>query len=399
VTENIASYKHGLPSNARLSIAHLHTQLNDGNYLGLALAQHSSSEVLLPQHLQFETVDKSHFSDYSARHSLHAAPNEKCVIVGQAINLDLLSHIICQYFCQAQHLVIQQHYLHSEFAQQAIELTLYHNTVAANNVLLVHKPDASQQHSAAATCDSGKLQANQYSLLKASVLLTLAKDYRVDAFKISSVSLSRPGLLVMDMDSTIIDMECIDEIAILAGAGDKVRELTERAMLGELDFNQSLNARVACLQGIHVAELEKLKNRLPITPGFAHTIAILQKHGWITCIASGGFTYFANYIKDSFELTQATSNILGIEQGCLTGKIEGDIVNGEMKKQILIDTLNHYSIDPHQSIGIGDGANDLLMMSAAALGVAYKAKPKVQAGADANIVYCGFEGLLYCLQP
>jgi phosphoserine phosphatase len=203
----------------------------------------------------------------------------------------------------------------------------------------------------------------------------------------------------MDMDSTIIDMECIDEIAILAGAGDKVRELTERAMLGELDFNQSLNARVACLQGIHVAELEKLKNRLPITPGFAHTIAILQKHGWITCIASGGFTYFANYIKDSFELTQATSNILGIEQGCLTGKIEGDIVNGEMKKQILIDTLNRYSIDPHQSIGIGDGANDLLMMSAAALGVAYKAKPKVQAGADANIVYCGFEGLLYCLQP
>jgi phosphoserine phosphatase len=227
----------------------------------------------------------------------------------------------------------------------------------------------------------------------------LAKDYFVDAFKVSTVSISTPGLLVMDMDSTIIDMECIDEIAFLAGVGEKVSALTEQAMQGELDFNQSLCARVACLRGIDVAELDKLKSRLPINPGFAQTIKILQKHGWVTCIASGGFTYFANYLKDTFELTHAISNTLLLEKGKLTGEVAGDIVNGEMKKQVLLETLIAHNIDLQQSVAIGDGANDLLMMGVAGLGVAYKAKPKVQLAADANIHYCGFEGLLYCLLP
>jgi phosphoserine phosphatase len=215
---------------------------------------------------------------------------------------------------------------------------------------------------------------------------------------VSEVRLSTPGLLVMDMDSTIIDMECIDEIAALAGVGEKVSALTERAMQGELDFNQSLRARVSCLRGVEVAQLERLKTRLPINPGFAKTIRTLQANGWVTCIASGGFTYFANYLQSSFELSHAISNTLLIENGLLMGEVVGDIINGEMKRQVLIDTLHLHNIDAKQSIAIGDGANDLLMMAEAELGVAYKAKPKVQTAADANIHFCGFEGLLYCLQ-
>jgi phosphoserine phosphatase len=192
-------------------------------------------------------------------------------------------------------------------------------------------------------------------------------------------------------------MECIDEIAGIAGVGEKVSALTERAMQGELDFNQSLEARVSCLTGISLDELNALKSRLPINPGFAKTIATLQEHGWITCIASGGFTYFANYLKDTFELNEALSNTLGIKDNALTGTVEGTIINGEMKRDILQRMLTLHQLKPSQSIAIGDGANDLLMMGAAELGVAYKAKLKVQAAADANIHFCGFEGLLYCL--
>lgn len=294
--------------------------------------------------------------------------NNQIVIVGQAINLFTIDKIVCEYFSSATKLVVREHPFHQKFGRQAFVIELFAD---ANTINLMANKD---------------------------VLETISQTFYIDCFKVSNVSLLTPGLLVMDMDSTIINMECIDEIARLVGVGDKVAALTERAMQGELDFNQSLLARVACLKGINVAELEKLKSRLPINPGFAITIAILHGYGWKTCIASGGFTYFANYLKNTFELTAAYSNELAINGQYLTGEVNGTILNAETKKSILLTETEKAQIADTQTIAIGDGANDLAMMQAANLGVAYKAKAKVKKQADANINFCGFEGLLYCLQ-
>jgi len=291
---------------------------------------------------------------------------ETLVLVGQALNISTLHKLIGQFFPSAELITVALHALHGEFANQALQLSIYHN--------------------------------GDDALLSTSHLTAVSEAFFIDCFALSEVSLQQPGLLVMDMDSTIIDMECIDEIAALAGVGEKVSALTERAMQGELDFNQSLFARVGCLNGIDVAQLASLKSRLPINPGFAKTIEILHKHGWHTVIASGGFTYFANYLKNTFDLSDAFSNTLGIENNKLNGTVEGDIVNGEMKRSILLDQQRKNGLPPQQTVAIGDGANDLLMMEAAQLGVAYKAKPKVKAQANASIEYCGFEGLLYSLK-
>ncbi|MDT0595802.1 phosphoserine phosphatase SerB [Glaciecola petra] len=294
--------------------------------------------------------------------------NNQFVIVGQAINLFTIEKIVSVYFSSATKIIVSPHPLHQKLGRQAFIIELF------------------------ADDKTSKL------LLNKDVLETISQAFYIDCFKVSDVSLLTQGLLVMDMDSTIINMECIDEIATLVGVGDKVAALTERAMQGELDFNQSLLARVSCLKGISVEELEKLKSRLPINPGFAMTIAILQDHGWKTCIASGGFTYFANYLKNTFALTAAYSNELGIDKQHLSGEVEGDILNAETKRNILLTEKDKAQIADTQTIAIGDGANDLAMMQAASLGVAYKAKAKVKEQADANINFCGFEGLLYCLQ-
>lgn len=291
---------------------------------------------------------------------------EKLVLVGQALNMSTLKKLFAQYFASAKLITVALHKMHGEFANQALSVTLYHNDTE--------------------------------TLLHTTHLSEVSQAFFIDCFAVSEVNLQQPGLLVMDMDSTIIDMECIDEIAALAGVGEKVSALTERAMRGELDFNQSLFARVGCLDGIDVSALAALKSRLPVNPGFAKTIQILQQHGWHTVIASGGFTYFANYLKETFNLSMAFSNTLGIENDKLNGTVEGDIVNGEMKRSILLAQQAACGVDIQQTVAIGDGANDLLMMQAAALGVAYKAKPKVKAQANANIEYCGFEGLLYSLK-
>lgn len=354
-------------TNIHFSTRFLREQLSKGNTLAIQVDAQSTF------------LEKEKLVSYIEQKSIGTSNVEKIVIVGQAINITSLEKMVSQYFADASYVLVQAHHLSDEFPQQAVELS-------------ISRCNTSNTHINAAETGPSLVVANE-------TLRQLANDFFVDAFRVTKTRLSTPGLLVMDMDSTIINMECIDEIAALAGVGEKVSALTERAMQGELDFNQSLYARVACLKGIELNELDKLKSRLPINPGFARTIEILQAHGWVTCIASGGFTYFANYLKDSFELNYAHSNVLSVENNVLGGSVEGDIVNGEMKKQILLQRTQEHNFDMQQTIAIGDGANDLLMMEAAGVGVAYKAKAKVQIAADANINYCGFEGLLYCLAP
>lgn len=288
----------------------------------------------------------------------------QCVLVGQIVSLQKIEWVIRDYF-QNCLIELSAHPLHMCFGNSAVLITLSHN----------------QSHSPISTAKS----------------IELSKRHQLECFKLSSVKLKEPGLLVMDMDSTIIDMECIDEIAELAGAAEQVKAMTERAMQGELDFTQSLQARVNCLKGVDVTLLDSIKHRLPVNPGFAKTIGILQSYGWTTVIASGGFTFFADYLKQSFDLSAAHSNVLSIADGKLTGSVEGAIVDATEKRNLLEHYRDKMKIKNSQTVAIGDGANDLLMMSAASLGIAFKAKASVKSQADANILYSGFEGILYCL--
>ncbi|MBW3694229.1 phosphoserine phosphatase [Vibrio sp. T187] len=209
--------------------------------------------------------------------------------------------------------------------------------------------------------------------------------------------LSKPGLIVMDMDSTAIQIECIDEIAKLAGVGEQVSEVTERAMQGELDFEQSLRQRVGALKDADEAILEQVRSTLPFMPDLAELVNTLKALGWKTAIASGGFTYFSDYLKDTLGLDYAQSNTLEIKDGKLTGQVIGDVVSAQTKADILVELADQYEVEVHNTVAVGDGANDLVMMGAAGLGVAYHAKPKVEQQAQAAVRYSGLGGVLCIL--
>ena len=227
--------------------------------------------------------------------------------------------------------------------------------------------------------------------------IKFAHDVEVDIAKLDfSPKLSQAGLLVMDMDSTAIQIECIDEIAKLAGVGELVSAITESAMRGELDFEQSLRRRVATLKGAPESILQQVRENLPLMPGLVETIQTLQKYGWKTAIASGGFTYFADYLKALLQLDFAASNQFDIEDGKLTGLVKGDVVDAQYKAKTLQHLLEAYGIDSQHSIAIGDGANDLAMMNVAGLGVAFHAKPKVQQQAQIVVNFADLTALL-CL--
>ena len=228
-------------------------------------------------------------------------------------------------------------------------------------------------------------------------LINFAHDVEVDIAKLDfSPKLSQAGLLVMDMDSTAIQIECIDEIAKIAGVGELVSAITESAMRGELDFEQSLRRRVGTLKGAPESILQQVREHLPLMPGLVETIQTLQKYGWKTAIASGGFTYFADYLKTLLQLDFAASNQFDIEDGKLTGLVKGDVVDAQYKAKTLQHLLGEYGIDSQHSIAIGDGANDLAMMKVAGLGVAFHAKPKVQQQAQIVVNFADLTALL-CL--
>ena len=227
--------------------------------------------------------------------------------------------------------------------------------------------------------------------------INFAHDVEVDIAKLDfSPKLSQAGLLVMDMDSTAIQIECIDEIAKLASVGELVSAITESAMRGELDFEQSLRRRVSTLKGAPESILQQVRENLSLMPGLVETIQTLQKYGWKTAIASGGFTYFADYLKALLQLDFAASNQFDIEDGKLTGLVKGDVVDAQYKAKTLQHLLEEYGINSQHSIAIGDGANDLAMMNVAGLGVAFHAKPKVQQQAQIVVNFADLTALL-CL--
>ena len=209
--------------------------------------------------------------------------------------------------------------------------------------------------------------------------------------------LKQAGLLVMDMDSTAIQIECIDEIAKLAGTGEMVSAITERAMRGELDFSQSLRQRVATLKDAPESILQEVKQHLPLMPGLVETVKELKNHGWKVAIASGGFTYFAEVLQQKLGLDFIAANQFEIIDGKLTGKVQGAIVDAQYKAQTLQQLAQQFHIAKENTVAIGDGANDLAMMQVADVGVAYHAKPKVQQLAQVIVNFTDLTALLCIL--
>jgi phosphoserine phosphatase len=230
-------------------------------------------------------------------------------------------------------------------------------------------------------------------------LENVAKRFCVELCLVDKTpSLAKPGLLLMDMDSTVIAVECIDEIAILAGVGEQVSAVTAQAMQGKLDFSQSLRTRVACLVNADESILQQVRDALPLMPGVMNLVMLLKSYNWKVAIASGGFSYFADYLRDRLSLDAAVANDLVIRGRKLTGEVQGVIVDADVKAQTLKSLAERWTIPASQTIAMGDGANDLVMMNAAALGVACHAKPIVRQHADIAIRRSDLDSLLWVLK-
>lgn len=228
--------------------------------------------------------------------------------------------------------------------------------------------------------------------------MKLSTELEMDiSFQEDSMYRRMRRLICFDMDSTLIETEVIDELAIRARVGDQVKAITEAAMRGEIDFCESFRQRCALLKGLDVSVMQEIAENLPITEGVDRLMRILKKVGFKIAILSGGFTYFGNFLKQKYNIDYVYANELEIENGKLTGNHVGDIVDGKRKAELLRLIAQVENVDIRQTVAVGDGANDLPMISIAGLGIAFHAKPKVKATAKQSISTIGLDGILYFL--
>jgi phosphoserine phosphatase len=226
----------------------------------------------------------------------------------------------------------------------------------------------------------------------------LASNHDIDiAFQEDNMFRRTRRLVCFDMDSTLIEAEVIDELAKAAGVGEQVAEITERAMQGELDFKQSFAARMALLKGLDESVLENIAESLPLTEGAERLIETLRKLGYKTAILSGGFNYFGRYLQRKLGIDYVYANELDIFDGKVTGDVKGDVVDGARKSELLRELAAKENIALEQVIAVGDGANDLPMLSIAGLGIAFRAKPLVKAEAKQSISTLGLDAILYLM--
>ena len=228
--------------------------------------------------------------------------------------------------------------------------------------------------------------------------LQLSSELNFDiSFQEESMYRRMRRVICFDMDSTLIQTEVIDELAVRAGVGDQVKEITEQAMQGKIDFAESFKERVKLLKGLDVSVMQEIVENLPITEGLDRLIAVLKKVGFKIAILSGGFTYFGNYLKEKYQLDYMYANELEIKDGKLTGNYIGDIVDAKRKAELLKLIAQVEKVDIRQTVAVGDGANDLLMLETAGLGIAFHAKPKVIENAEQSLSSVGIDGILYFL--
>ena len=258
----------------------------------------------------------------------------------------------------------------------------------------------------------GRLSENTLASVEIHALLPAGRDSDVLKKTLLSVatnagfdvSLQRESLyrrskrlVVMDMDSTLIRIEVIDELARAAGVGAEVSKITERAMQGEMDYDESLRQRVALLKGLDVAVLDKIAADLPLTDGAETLVRVLKRLGYRIAVISGGFSRAADALKRRLDLNYAYSNNLEVQGGKLTGRVVGPIVNAQRKAELLETIAQAEGILLDQVIAVGDGANDALMLQRAGLGIAFHAKPKLREAADTSISASGLDAILYLL--
>lgn len=231
-----------------------------------------------------------------------------------------------------------------------------------------------------------------------SRFLSISAELDIDiAFQADTVYRRNRRLVCFDMDSTLIEAEVIDELAAAAGVGAQVAEITELAMQGHLDFKESFRLRMALLKGLDEAVLADIAARLPITEGAERLVRTLKAYGYKTAILSGGFTYFGEFLQRKLGIDYVYANQLDIVDGKVTGVVTGEVVDGARKAQLLRELADKEGIQLEQTIAVGDGANDLPMLSEAGLGIAFRAKPIVKASARHSISTLGLDGVLYIL--
>ncbi len=217
------------------------------------------------------------------------------------------------------------------------------------------------------------------------------------SFHVDNIYQKNRKLVVFDMDSTLIQAEVIVELAKVAGVGQEVEHITRLAMQGEMDFKESFCRRVALLKGLHQKDLEKITRTLPLTEGAELVTATLKRLGYKLGILSGGFTFVGEYLRTKLGFDYVYANELDMQDNLVTGRVKGDIVDGEKKAGLLREIARKENLSIEQTIAVGDGANDLPMISIAGLGVAFNAKPVVREKADNTLTTMGLDGLLYLM--
>ena len=229
--------------------------------------------------------------------------------------------------------------------------------------------------------------------------MEIADNYSIDiSFQQDSMFRRMRRLICFDMDSTLIKTEVIDELAMRAGVGDEVKAITESAMRGEIDFVESFRRRCALLKGLDIRVMKDIAENLPIMDGLERTMRILKRIGFKIAILSGGFTYFGKFLQDKYGIDYVYANELEVDsQGKLTGRYIGEVVDGRRKAELLKLIAQVEKVDIRQTVAVGDGANDLPMLSTAGLGIAFHAKPKVKENAKQSITTMGLDGILYFL--
>ena len=230
-------------------------------------------------------------------------------------------------------------------------------------------------------------------------LMHISADMEIDfSFQKDDMYRRMRRLICFDMDSTLIQTECIDELAERAGVGNQVKAITESAMRGEIDFKESFTRRVALLKGLDSSVFEEIANKMPITEGVDRLMAVLKRCGYKIAILSGGFTYFGEFLQRKYGIDYVYANELEIDDdGKLTGRYVGEIVDGQRKAELLKLIAQVEKANLAQTIAVGDGANDLPMLGEAGLGIAFHAKPRVVANAKQSIITIGIDGVLYFL--